>query len=116
MSELKPGLGEQVHYYDPSLVKKVGYNRGHGGRKDGPYLAWVTNDIGVGISILLAFPDYPPFTIGKLRGKDEVVAGRDEPYWDWTNPLQKARAQKRSDEKPAEPAAPARDTTKHPST
>lgn len=116
MTAIKPQLGEQVHYYDPNLVKKVGYVGGHSGRKTGPYLAFVTNDLGAGLGLLLCMPGYPPFPAEKVRSKDEVAdQSKGEAYWDWRDPMQKARAAKRAAEAPPEPTAPTRDTTKHPS-
>jgi hypothetical protein len=114
MTTPKPALGEQVNYYDPKLPTKVGYTSGHGGRRAGPYLAFVTNDIGAGLGLLLALPEYPPFPADKVRSKEEVGDKPTEPYWDWKDGLQKARAVKRAAEADAPAEAPARDTTKHP--
>ena len=113
-TKLKPSIGEQVHYFDPTLATKAGYATGYGGRKAGPYLAFVTNDIGSGLTLVLMLPEYPPFSSFKgLPHKDD--AQPNQPYWDFKDQLQKARAQKRLDaEQPIEPA-PQRDTTRHPS-
>ena len=114
MAEAKPSLGEQIHYYDPSLLKKVGFGRGYDGRKDGPYLAIVTNDIGAGLALLLCLPMTPPFSVRVLYNKDDTKRRPDDPYWEWTSALQKARAQKRADGKTEEAAPAPRDHTQHP--
>lgn len=99
--KLKPTLGEQVDYFDPTLATKTGYMDGYGRRRQGPYLALVTNNIGSGLTLCLMLPEYPPFSTAKgLPHRDEVQT-RDgdpiHPYWDWKDNLQKARAQKRAD-------------------
>ena len=91
-NKLKPALGEQVLYFDPSLPKKVGFGRGHDGRGAGPYLAFVTNDIGSGVALLLALPMATPFAVRAVHKDD---AKGDTAYWDWKDPLQEARATKR---------------------
>lgn len=94
--KLKPALGEQVHYFDPSLATKAGFMTGYGGRKTGPYVAIVTNDLGSGLTLALLLPEYQPFSSFKgLPHKDD--AQTNQPYWDWKDPLQKGRAQKRAD-------------------
>ena len=110
----KPEIGEQVNYYDPTLATKAGYATGYGGRKAGPYLAFVSNDIGAGLTLVLMLPEYPPFSSFKgLPHKDD--AQPNQPYWDWKSGIQKARAVKRLEEAGQPQPAPSRDTTKHPS-
>jgi hypothetical protein len=95
--KLKPALGEQVQYFEPAILKKVGYTTGHDGRGAGPYLALVTNNRGAGLKVCIFFPDYPPFpSLGHVPHKDDAT--KDQPYWDWTHPTQQARAQKRAND------------------
>lgn len=113
MTEPHPELGEQVHYYDPELLRRAGFGRGHGtpGMGIGPYLAIVVNPLpSAMLQVQLFLPDTPPHPV-KLRHKDSVASPKD-PYWDWASPLQKARAVKRQ---PAEPEpAPERNRNRHP--
>ena len=93
MTEPRPEVGEQVRYFEPSLLKKIGYGRGWGGRGIGPYVAIVTNDLGDGLTLFLLLPMTPGHCVEKIKHKDDAV--NDQPYWDWIDPLQKARAVKR---------------------
>lgn len=96
MSEVKtakPLVGEIVHFYDPPLLKRMGFHEGYGRRGIGPYAALVVNDLGTGLELQVFFPQLQPtFTQSKIPEKSE---GTEKPYWDWTSAIQKARAQKR---------------------
>jgi len=110
----RPEVGENIHYFEPTLLKKTGYGRGHDDRGIGPYHATVTNDIGAGLATVVSFPMQPPFAIRVMYQKDDEKRRPDDPYWDWVSPLQKARAVKRLAETPEPPAAPERNTKVHP--
>lgn len=90
-----PGLGEQVHYFDPKVTTRIGWTNGYANRNEGPYLAFVTNDnCGAGFVDLTVFlPGVPPFIVNRVPGPDAVRTA-EQVYWDWKNPAQKARASK----------------------
>ena len=93
MADAKPRVGETVDFYDPKLVDRIGFAGGYSGRGIGPYVAIVTNDLGDGLTLFLLLPMTPGHCVEKIKHKDDAV--NDQPYWDWIDPLQKARAVKR---------------------
>lgn len=94
-----PALGEQVHYFDPKIPGRVGYPNGMRGRGAGPYLAVVVNELVGGQQLDLAI--FKPMAGGgvenviDVKGPDIERQNKDLPYWDWSSPTQKARAEKR---------------------
>lgn len=112
-----PRLGEQVHFFDPKIVGKVGWTTGFRGRGNGPYLAIVTNETSPGKQGRLDLAILMPQAGGGVQfvvdvpynpeGEDGTTATdvpRDSSYWDFADDLAKARAVKRADRKPAEAA------------
>lgn len=104
-----PRLGEQVHYYDPKITGKVGWNTGFRGRANGPYLAMVTNEktggaharvdlaifmpqAGGGVQFVIDVPFNP---VGE-DGSQAAGVPAESAYWDFMDPLAKARAVKRA--------------------
>lgn len=94
MAEPKPQLGDQVHIYYPNIHQRVGFTNGHDGRGEGPYLGLVTNERGAGLAVAIFIPPHGLPDCRRVMGKGE--SGPGDPYWDWTSPLDKARAVKRA--------------------
>lgn len=97
---LTPRMGDQVHFFDPKITGRVGWNNGFRGRGNGPYLALVTNVPGKGQELDLAL--FMPQAGGGVQFVIDVKGPEgernwDTPHWDWTDPLQKARAAKRAE-------------------
>lgn len=89
----KPGIGKSVHFYDPSLIGRIGRIRGYGDRGIGPYHAVVVNDLGAGLELQIFFPEQSVNTqLRAVPHKDD--AKNDKPYWEWADPMAKARAAK----------------------
>ncbi len=90
-----PAIGEQVNYFDPKVLTRIGWSSGYGGRMDGPYLALVTNDnLGGGrVDLTVFLPGLPPFVVNRVAGPN-TTRTTDEVYWDWKNAAQKARSYK----------------------
>lgn len=94
MSEAqKPQIGKIVHYFNPKTPTLIGRTAGFGGRGIGPYAAMVTNDLGVGLTLMVFMPDILPMEFAGVPHKDEVTI-QDGAYWDWATPIEKARAAK----------------------
>lgn len=111
MTDLKPNIGEIVHFYDPHLPSRIGFANGYGGRGAGPYPGIVVNDRDGGLDLFVMYPDrQPPITQEKVRVRpeDADLAKEAVPkaYWDWTSNTQKARASKRAAEAEATKAKP----------
>ena len=96
MTDAKPTVGETVHFYDPELVKRIGFHNGYAMRGAGPYAGLVVNDNRPSdeLDVYVFYPDLQPaFVREKTKGKTE----EGEPtkaYWDYINLAQKARAAK----------------------
>ena len=89
----KPHVGSFVHFYNPKLLTGVGMGQGQEGRREGPYPALVTNDIGDGLHLLIFFPDVT-FNARQIPHKDALNASTANGYWDWRSPADAARAAK----------------------
>lgn len=92
----KPRVGDPIDFYDPELVKKIGFHNGYGMRGAGPYAGIVVNDNRPvdELDIYVFYPDLQPaFVREKVKCKPE----EGEPvkaYWDFRDPAQKMRAVK----------------------
>lgn len=106
-----PKLGEIVHFYDPKIVGKVGWNTGFRGRGNGPYLATVTNEKTAGdfgkVDLAIFMPQAGggvmfvvdvPFNPINEEGLVSSDIPRDSSYWDFADSLAKGRAVKRMQE------------------
>lgn len=106
----KPGVTEPIYFYDPELIKKVGFSTGYGMRGAGPYAGLVVNDNRPvdELDIYVFYPDLQPaFVREKVKCKPET-GEPTKPYWDFVNPAQKMRAVKKfEDKKRAQEAADA---------
>ncbi len=92
----KPGIGDPVYFYDPELIKKIGFHHGYAMRGDGPYAGLVVNDNRPGdeLDVYVFYPDLQPaFVREKIRCKPET-GEPTKPYWDFRDATQKARAVK----------------------
>jgi hypothetical protein len=92
----KATVGRIVHFYDPRITKRIGWNQGYGGRGEGPYAALVTNDIGdTGLTLWVFPPDVAAQAVKGILHKDEAAPGN--PYWVWptVTPAEKPAAPKR---------------------
>ena len=97
---IKPKLGQQVHYFDPKMTGRVGLTTGWRARGTGPYLAFVTNeraaDDKLDIALFLPQNGGGVMFLTDIPHKPDLKEGEEArlPYWDWTDPLAKARAAK----------------------
>jgi hypothetical protein len=96
-----PQVGETVYFYDPELIKKIGFGGGYGNRKDGPYAAIVANDLGPGLDLFIIYPERQPAFVREKVPERPADADKEPPttaYWTWLNNAQKARAVQRAKE------------------
>lgn len=106
-----PKLGEAIHYHDPKIIGRVGWNTGFRGRGNGPYLATVTNDKTAGdfgrIDLAIFMPQAGggvmfvvdvPYNPIKEDGTRVADIPHDSAYWDFADGLAKGRAVKRMQE------------------
>lgn len=93
----KPHVGQTVYYFSPKLTTISFSPTGYGGRREGPYAAIVTNNLGHGLSLVVLFPGMAPLNFDAIPHKDDATG--DKAYWDWRSPLEAARAAKESKDK-----------------
>lgn len=103
-----PKIGTPVHYYDPSIVLKIGLTQGYDGRGIGPYHAVVINDQGATATLYVYFPGAGPREIKDVEYEDDIAALSpgstpaqalaQKGFWSFPTNLAKARHAKEAKE------------------
>lgn len=87
-----PPVGTPVHYYNASIIQRVGQIKGYGGRADGPYAAVITNNLGQGCTLLVYFPGMGAgIEVNKVPYQDDPVIEKNLGHWALPTNVAKAR-------------------------
>ena len=97
-------IGQSLHYFNPSILQKIGWTDGYGGRQAGPYHAVCINNLGNGLTLLAYFPGMTPIQLDAIPFEDDGQV-KDKGYWTWPDALAKGRFLKARERDAAEEAA-----------
>lgn len=92
----KPILGQEVHYYNPEILTRIGWTKGYGGRGAGPYHARVVNDLGSMPTLRVYFPGVQSMEFENVKEGEPL--GKGMGYWEWPSAAAKARAAKQEND------------------